>query len=128
MTRINVVPVEELTDKHLLAEYRELPRVFALARKWYERGGDTSTLPKDYRMGEGHVKFFYDALWFCYERQASLYKECKNRGFQVQHQPDGSLIDWAPVAMLGGYEPTQEAIDINRARIYERLQKMEGKK
>lgn len=35
MTRINVVPVEELTTKHLVAEYRENPRVFALAHKAY---------------------------------------------------------------------------------------------
>ena len=27
MTRINVVPVKELSDQHLIAEYRELPRV-----------------------------------------------------------------------------------------------------
>lgn len=27
MTRINVVPVEELSDAWLIAEYRELPRV-----------------------------------------------------------------------------------------------------
>ena len=26
MTRINVIPVEELSDQHLMAEYRELPR------------------------------------------------------------------------------------------------------
>ena len=31
MTRINCVPVEELHQKHLVAEYRELPRVFRLA-------------------------------------------------------------------------------------------------
>ncbi len=28
MTRINVVPVETPTQQHLVAEYRELPRVF----------------------------------------------------------------------------------------------------
>lgn len=33
MTRINCVPVEELSGPHLVAEYRELPRVFALAEK-----------------------------------------------------------------------------------------------
>lgn len=33
MTRINVVPVTELTDKHLLAEYRELPRIFGASKK-----------------------------------------------------------------------------------------------
>lgn len=31
MTRINCVPVRELGGKHLVAEYRELPRVYALA-------------------------------------------------------------------------------------------------
>ena len=31
MTRINCIPVEELSTPHLIAEYRELPRVFALA-------------------------------------------------------------------------------------------------
>lgn len=27
MTRINLIPVEELTDQHLMAEYRELPMI-----------------------------------------------------------------------------------------------------
>ena len=27
MTRINLVPVEELSNQHLMAEYRELPRI-----------------------------------------------------------------------------------------------------
>jgi hypothetical protein len=31
MTRINVVPVQELTNKHLMAEYRELPRAMRRA-------------------------------------------------------------------------------------------------
>ena len=32
MTRINVVPVQELQREHLVAEYKEIVRVFALAR------------------------------------------------------------------------------------------------
>lgn len=31
MTRINVVDPRDLTDEHLFAEWRELPRVFTLA-------------------------------------------------------------------------------------------------
>ena len=27
MTRINLIPVKELSDQHLIAEYREIPRV-----------------------------------------------------------------------------------------------------
>jgi len=30
MTRINCAPKKELSDKHLAAEYRELPRIFGL--------------------------------------------------------------------------------------------------
>lgn len=55
MTRINCVPVEELTDKHLLAEYRELPRIFNLARA-------VEDAPTEYVLGTGHMKFFYDKL------------------------------------------------------------------
>ena len=33
MTRINLINPEKLTDQHLLAEYRELPRIFWIVRK-----------------------------------------------------------------------------------------------
>lgn len=124
MTRINVVPVTELHDKHLLAEYRELPRVFGAARKWYDRGGRVRDLPKSYRLGKGHVLFFYDRLQFCFARQRALYNECKQRGFNVQHEPTTDLIDWAPPHLLGGYLPTCAALRINRERIATRLQDM----
>lgn len=37
MTRVNVIPVEELHDKHLIAEYREIPRIVNLVRKNWKR-------------------------------------------------------------------------------------------
>ena len=49
MTRINVVDVTTLHQRHLVAEYRELPRVFALAHKAYERqDGWSKKQPKAY--------------------------------------------------------------------------------
>jgi len=33
MTRINLIPVSELTDEHLLAEHRELKRIPNLIKK-----------------------------------------------------------------------------------------------
>ncbi|QYC95579.1 endonuclease [Escherichia phage vB_EcoM_TU01] len=33
MTYINLTLVSELADQHLIAEYRELPRVFGIVRK-----------------------------------------------------------------------------------------------
>jgi hypothetical protein len=122
MTRINCVPPSELTDKHLLAEYRELPRLFALTRAWYDRDGDYSSLPKVYTMGKGHVKFFYDKSLWLFMRQCQLYDECYDRGFRVTRRPN--MIDsfWdGPRRSWNDWTPTPEALAINRARIKERL-------
>lgn len=121
LTRINVIPVEELHDKHLLAEYRELPRIFKASRKWHDRGGRVRDLPQTYRLGKGHVLFFYDKLQFCFARQRALVAECRKRGFNVQFDPSRDLIDWAPPYLLGGYMPTKRALQINRQRIKERM-------
>jgi deoxyribonuclease (pyrimidine dimer) len=121
MTRINVIPVTELTDKHLLAEYRELPRIFGAARKWHERGGRVRDLPKHYRLGGGHLLFFYNKLQWCFARQRQLVAECKRRGFHVTYEPTSDLIDWAPHYLLSEYMPTCAALCINRERINDRL-------
>lgn len=127
MTRINVVPVTELTDKHLLAEYRELPRVFGAAKKWHERhlpfGGDTRDLPQEYVLGKGHVKFFYDKLLFLSWRFIRLVNECERRGFNVKFTQN-PRVDWEPVIppyLWNDYTPTPEALRINRERINTRL-------
>ena len=48
MTRINVVPVEELTNKHLMAEYHEITRIFRLVREAQNRGINKYNI--DYRL------------------------------------------------------------------------------
>ena len=84
MTRINIVPVESLTRQHLLAEYRELPRVFALAHK-----ASLSSKPwthkqsKEYTLGTGHVIFFYDKLSFLAIRHKQLIAEMEKRGYNA---------------------------------------------
>lgn len=119
MTRINVVPPSELCDKHLLAEYRELPRVFALARPCPDA-------PKEYVLGAGHVKFFYDKLVFLAWRFSKLVQECKKRGFNVQFETIPA--NRVNVSLLNDYTPTPEAIALNRARINERLTQMGKRK
>jgi deoxyribonuclease (pyrimidine dimer) len=120
MTRINVVPVEELCNKHLLAEYRELPRVFRLARP-------CSDAPKEYVLGAGHVKFFYDKLGFLARRFEMLVSELNLRGYNIayDHLPATSLR--AGRSLWGSYDPTPEALALNRARIAERLKEMEDR-
>lgn len=111
MTRINVVPPSELCDKHLLAEYRELPRVFALARPCPDA-------PKEYVLGAGHVKFFYDKLGFLARRFKQLAYEAQARGFKPSYV-EAPFREDAP-ELYGEYFPTKQAITLNRARIAER--------
>ena len=81
MTRINCIPVEELTDKHLIAEYRELPRVFKLARD--PKPGEH--IPTYYSLGRGHVKFFYNKLFYLEKRFLALVLEMRARGFKPNY-------------------------------------------
>lgn len=114
MTRINCVPVQELHYKHLVTEYRELPRVFNLARV-------TKRAPKEYTLGSGHVLFFYDKLGYLYRRQQELYAEMKRRGYNPTYHPDTLYKEHGHKHWLWNeWEPTAKAIAINRQRIIEK--------
>lgn len=119
MTRINCIPVEELSGPHLVAEYRELPRVFALARKAALRG--TPDQPSSYVLGKGHMLFFYTRLGYLARRHAELIREMRRRGykpsFQGVQRADFPAI---PDAYWNDWQPTAEAMALNRARIAER--------
>lgn len=119
MTRINVVPVSELCDQHLLAEYRELTRI--------PNGILKGTLkvhyddrPSEYTLGAGHVKFFTNKLPWLFRRYVELSIECRKRGFYVKAiWPVGVL----PLEKWQNYTPTQKDLALNRARIQERWPK-----
>ena len=95
MTRINCIPPDELITRHLVAEYRELPRVFALVRASIARGEvpeDTKN-PREYRLGTGHVLFFYGRLGYLAKRQTALVAEMQKRGFKPTFTDPHLLID-----------------------------------
>lgn len=121
MTRINTIDPSALTDQHLLAEYRELPRVVTLAAAWLERGGH-GQLPEHYTLGPGHVRFFYDKLGWLRRRHAALVAECQRRGFDVRFT-DGLSV---PSALAGDWLPTVDAVRLCMARLRERLLARDG--
>ena len=121
MTRINCIPPSELSDAHLGAEYRELPRVFAQAFAAHERGVQAASLPKQYALGKGHVQFFFNKLSFLRRRHAALVAECRARGRAVNFPVAPNCADGLPAAWWQDWAPDNAALEANRARIAERL-------
>ncbi len=119
MTRINCIPVEELSGPHLVAEYRELPRVFRLAEKASLRG--IIKQPSQYTLGAGHILFFYTRLGYLSKRHCQLVQEMRRRNYNPTYEgvrrqdfpniPDEYWNDW---------KPGKEAMALNRQRIAER--------
>lgn len=132
MTRVNVIPVQELTDQHLLSELREAPRIFSQIEKYGHPG---KKAPKLYMLGTGHVHHFCLHSEFIYGRVLELYSEWLDRGYSF----DFSVEEWTrrftqlPQWSKLPYTVTDEALAINRARIAQRIAakpsyyKMKGK-
>ena len=120
MTRINLVDPSTLHSKHLLAEYRELPRVFKLVEAAENRRADVR-IPSEYVLGTGHVTFFYNKLTFLARRFHAIVLECQARGFNIAHTQVPTVCvcnSW-----WQDYSPTPQAIALNAARIKDRMPK-----
>lgn len=81
MTRINVgINPWELPSKLLLAEHREIKRIPNALRKGKACWTD---VPPTFRLGKGHVKFFYPRILFLQRRYKRIRKECLRRRFDI---------------------------------------------
>lgn len=121
MTRINVVPVQELCDEHLRAEFREITRIPSHIIKC-DYLPNLEDQPADYVLGSGHVKFFYDKIYFIKMRFYDLQDEMTKRGFKA----DKGLMSFfhrCPARLYKDYTPTAQALTLNRKRIQKRWPK-----
>lgn len=122
MTRINLVNPCHLSDKHLGAEYRELPRLFGLVRKAQHKGlrpGDLP-IPRSYVLGKGHVLFFYNKLKWLQRRQENIIEECLLRGRVVTFPSSLHLLDGIDPEWINDWCPSIQEIRLNVKRINER--------
>lgn len=126
MTRINCVDPTTLCQQHLVAEYRELPRVFGAAKKAANRGEkhNDDRNPRSYVLGKGHMRFFYPRLGYLIKRQNKIVNEMKRRGLTVNFEPP-CRSDYNELAdeWFGDWVPTNEEIEINKKRIVDRMPK-----
>ena len=108
---------KDLTDKHLLAEAREIKRIpNCVAKGRYS----LKNQPGEFTLGVGHVKFFYSRLLYLKKRYEELYAECLRRGFNVTYY--GSAWNNVPDELMKDYTPTSKDREIIKRRISERLQ------
>ena len=121
MTRINLLPVKILLDQHLMAEYRETPMVGAAI----PRSTPTSRrkIPSSYVLGPGHVKFFYNKLYFLEQRWEELIRELKIRGFKIKPKSRQTHFDKFYIDEQVEWEPNNVEKRISMDRIYERYKK-----
>ena len=116
MTRRNVgIQPVELNNQHLIAEHREIKRIpNCIAKGKYNMDG----IPNKFKLGTGHVKFFYNKLLYLKNRYISLYNECIKRGFNVQNYI--GAWDNIPQELMNDYKPTYTDRLIIQERIYDR--------
>ena len=147
MPRINLVPVEELSDQHLFAEFRAIKMIpkslrRSLAAAWqkeFDKDDSNASrekrreraieavmqkIPKEYCLGKGHVSFFYNKGAYLRLRYSEIRAELTKRGINFDRtsmlDPDG-IFNQLPDCYDVHYTPTPEALALIRARIAEKI-------
>lgn len=123
MTRINVgIKPSELIRQHLLAEHREIKRIPNVIKSGrYNMIGQ----PSKFKLGTGHVKFFYDKIGYLKRRYIELYEECVKRGYNVTDYTEA--FGGIDKLLMNDYKETPQDREMLQVRINERLHKMSKK-
>jgi deoxyribonuclease (pyrimidine dimer) len=121
MTRINVVPVKELCNQHLFAEWREMPRLVGNLNKSLSRQVPFSMeeIPDAYLLGQGHVKFFYNKFAWLYNRHREITEVLLAKGYNIQ--ADSEIFRSVEPKWFNDWVPTEDALRLNRQRINEKM-------
>lgn len=118
MTRINVgVEPRELPDRLLMAETQEILRIPRMVRQMVRtKRRRVVVMPTRFRLGAGHVTFFFRRLGYLRTRYIKLLAECGRRGFKVHDQSEE--FDGLPASVMGDYRECPHDRQIIVDRIY----------
>jgi len=114
MTRINAgIDPASLHRQHLLAEHREIKRIPNMVASGKAK---IEGIPKNFTLGKGHVKFFYDKLGYLKLRYISIHNECRRRGYNVTNYENA----WndVPTHLMNQWTPSPEDTRL----VFERIQ------
>ncbi len=123
MTRINIIPVSELYDQHLIAEYREITMVpAALNRTLNSKAGlDISKIPNNYTLNKGHVYFFYNKGKYLDIRYKKIIKEMIKRGFSPNNNRKFPKEIFIENDLYNDWIPNPKDFSIIRKRINQKI-------
>ncbi len=123
MTRINLVEPSELTDQHLIAEYREIFMVGGSLNRTLNSkvGYREDRVPKKYTLNTGHVYFFYNKGRYLFKRYRELVREMKRRGFKPDKTRVFPMSVFVDNGLYNDWMPTMEDYKIIRQRIEEKI-------
>ena len=121
MTRINVIPADELMDQHLVAEYREIFMIGpSMNRSRKSASWSASKIPKEFTLNTGHVLFFANKGLYLKKRYDELVLEMKGRGMNPNPKRVFKVHEW-PTEMYQDWVPPKESMQIIRERIALRI-------
>lgn len=125
MTRINLVDPSELTDQHLMAEWREIKMVPAALRRSLRTQTINTVvkkIPPQFTLNKGHVTFFYNKIDYLKERYKALTAELLKRQFNLSDTNVEEIFDTdIPLVFKGTWNPKDRDYVIIRARIAEKI-------
>lgn len=123
MTRINLVVPTELTNKHAMAEYHELPRVFTKVWARVDKGQRLKDvkIPTEFCLGTGHETFFFDKIDYLLERYYFLFATLRGREFsisqdkywEVVHKAQALPFEWRE----NRWRPKPEDVYLSMSRL-----------
>lgn len=122
MTRINAdLDPKTLKRMHLLAELREITMVPASLRRSLRtrmQNDILRSIPKQFTLNTGHVKFFYNKLQFLQNRFDRLVAEMQSRGYTPDTSRKEAFLGFDNV-WYGDWEstPADDAIVTERINL-----------
>lgn len=122
MTRVNLISPMCLYDQHLIAEWREIPRIVSLVKKLLQTKGSYDILkdvPVEYVLGKGHVNFFKDKLLFIKIRHDALKAEGARRGMNLESITIS--LEGVPSIFLNDYKCSEVAMKLNIHRLEDKI-------
>ncbi len=119
MVRVNLIPPWCLTDQHLIAEYREILLLLGYIR----RHPTTRGIPSQFRLGEGHMRFFKDKCLYLQHRHLELVTEMRKRGF---HPKIKASLRGISKQLRNNWNPNSRDIQLVTHRIISKIKAKPG--